>query len=124
MKEETLDARRNHLDNLKVLFPNINPALSYHALYKKLRAIENRFTRMSIKACNGDITAEELEAEDIKAFANLILILGHGGAPIYINQDPRGYALKIPDAWMRENRDKNLHTDMGGYGIIAPEISD
>lgn len=41
--------------------------------------------------------------------------------PIFVNRDPRGYALKIDDAWMREHR-PGLHQDWGGYGIIAPEI--
>lgn len=41
--------------------------------------------------------------------------------PVFINLDPRGYALKIDDEWMRR-KDAKLHTDMGGYGIIAPEI--
>lgn len=43
--------------------------------------------------------------------------------PVIINRDPRGYALKIDDAWfVNAVRGANLHTDMGGYGIIAPEI--
>jgi hypothetical protein len=42
--------------------------------------------------------------------------------PIFINRDPRGYALKIDDAWMRETN-AALHTDWGGYGIIAPEFN-
>lgn len=41
--------------------------------------------------------------------------------PIFVNRDPRGYALKIDDKWMREHK-AALHQDWGGYGIIAPEI--
>lgn len=41
--------------------------------------------------------------------------------PVFINRDPRGYALKIDDGWMREHN-AELHRDWGGYGIIAPEI--
>lgn len=42
--------------------------------------------------------------------------------PVFINRDPRGYALKIREIWMR-NYSGNLHRDWGGYGILAPEIT-
>jgi hypothetical protein len=37
---------------------------------------------------------------------------------VWLNQDPRGYALKID---LKEG--ERLHTDWGGYGIIAPDLS-
>ena len=43
--------------------------------------------------------------------------------PIFLNGDPRGYALKIPDDYVRDN-DLNIHRDWGGYGIIAPDLAD
>lgn len=46
--------------------------------------------------------------------------------PIFINRDPRGYALKVNDEWQREQKKAGKpyigHEDWGGYGIIAPEI--
>lgn len=42
--------------------------------------------------------------------------------PVFLNKDARGYALKINDEWMREHPDVRLHSDWGGYGILAPEI--
>lgn len=56
--------------------------------------------------------------------------------PIFVNRDPRGYALKIDEAWVREYSNNNpppsaanhavcrLHRDWGGYGIIAPDLTD
>ena len=41
---------------------------------------------------------------------------------IKINLDPRGYALKIQDKYIHENRIDDLHRDWGGYGILAPEL--
>ncbi len=41
--------------------------------------------------------------------------------PVFLNGDPRGYSLKIDDEWMRAKRPR-LHSDWGGYGILAPEI--
>ena len=44
----------------------------------------------------------------------------------FINSDPRGYALKI-DNETKVGRELiarvGLHTDMGGYGILSPEIT-
>jgi hypothetical protein len=40
-------------------------------------------------------------------------------AEAYCNGDPRGYALKI-DLQVGEE----LHRDWGGYGIIAPDLSE
>lgn len=46
---------------------------------------------------------------------------------LHINGDPRGYALKLDDAWTRQyNRTTTgdrLHSDMGGYGILAPDLT-
>lgn len=42
--------------------------------------------------------------------------------PVFLNQDPRGYALKIKDNYVRLHG-LNIYKDWGGYGIIAPEIN-
>ena len=42
--------------------------------------------------------------------------------PVFVNKDARGYALKIDDEWMRAHPGVWLHSDWGGYGILAPEI--
>ncbi len=54
-------------------------------------------------------------------FASIRSTKGNAPIPVFINRDPRGYALKINDEWMRANNAK-LETDWGGYGLIAPEI--
>lgn len=41
---------------------------------------------------------------------------------IFINLDPRGYALKIKSEYVRENN-LTIHTDFGGYGILAPDYN-
>lgn len=43
--------------------------------------------------------------------------------PVFINLDARGYALKIKDEYMLEHG-LNLHRDWGGYGIIAPDLTE
>ena len=41
---------------------------------------------------------------------------------IKINTDPRGYALKIEDSYVKEQK-LDIHRDWGGYGILAPDFS-
>ncbi len=43
--------------------------------------------------------------------------------PVFFNGDPRGYTLKIRDEYAREHQLK-IHRDWGGYGIIAPDLSE
>lgn len=40
---------------------------------------------------------------------------------VFLNRDPRGYALKIDSEYVRAHS-LAIHRDWGGYGIIAPEI--
>jgi hypothetical protein len=42
---------------------------------------------------------------------------------IFLNTDPRGYALKIPDDIVKENA-WTIHKDWGGFGIIAPDLNE
>lgn len=147
MNAKTLEAIRRHGETLLAAFPNAteqNPI----ALCKKLRRIETSLQRPLVDYCNGDFDAgengEKLDAITDKARSRVIVLLGITDAvtadAILINRDPRGYALKIDDEWMREkgwtlnrsNRHTNgsgsiavarLHRDMGGYGIIAPDLT-
>ena len=45
--------------------------------------------------------------------------------PVFINYDPRGYALKIKSEWTRGYAiaGGRIETDFGGYGLIAPEFT-
>ncbi len=40
---------------------------------------------------------------------------------VFLNRDPRGYALKINDEEVRA-RSLDIATDWGGYGLIAPDL--
>jgi hypothetical protein len=69
-------------------------------------------------------TEEEQDAffDSIRAKVDKILHFTEKNIPVFINHDPRGYALKIKDDYMREYK-LLLHQDWGGYGIIAPEFN-
>lgn len=43
--------------------------------------------------------------------------------PVFLNRDPRGYSLKIPDEYVSEH-ELDIHRDWGGYGILAPDFEE
>jgi len=43
--------------------------------------------------------------------------------PVFINHDPRGYALKIKSEYVKDHNLK-IHQDWGGFGIIAPDFTE
>ena len=101
---------------------------SYHEgleVYKKLHRIEARLNRIFTNECNGlSVLTEEQEEKRDAIILNKVKSLLPGCKTIFLNGDPRGYALKITTEEARELRDKgiNIYTDFGGYGILAPEF--
>lgn len=129
LTKPVLLARRieDHGRKLLAIFPNAverDPA----TLCRLLRRIELEGSKFAVRLCNGPEFPTP-EDEDNTGAAILIrakgLLFGNGpqDVPIFLNRDPRGYALKIDDAWMREHK-ADLHQDWGGYGIIAPDLSE
>lgn len=97
-------------------------------LCKKLRRLETEGERLAVAYCNGKMQSDAYDASSDKLMAKVNSLLGNGVdtsavVAVFHNGDPRGYALKIDDEWMRANaRDSRLHRDWGGYGIIAPDF--
>jgi hypothetical protein len=130
MNAKTLEAITRHGETLLRAFPNAtekNPV----TLCKKLRRIENAVAKPILDYTNGDngMTIEKLDVQTDKAYSRLLRLLGNT-TPILINRDPRGHALKINDAWSHQFNDGQyaakmpaLYTDMGGYGILAPDLN-
>jgi hypothetical protein len=105
------------------------------SLCKKLRRLETQAHAIGLQMCNGpEMTEEEIEIREQRVLNRLdeLLFWRSASVPVFVNKDPRGYALKIDDEWLRDQREHNklplgealraLHQDWGGYGIIAPEI--
>lgn len=121
---------------LLTIFPNATERDPVK-LCKKLRRLEAKAQAIALRLCNGPEYPNEHAADD-ECYALLLKVntlLDFIGAvvPVFINRDPRGYALKIDEEWMREHarplKDSNRHTvvatlhrDCGGYGILAPKI--
>ena len=113
MTTEQREAIIAHGRSLLAIFPNAIETDPL-TLCKRLYRIEVRASNAACNYCNaGDGDAWEREAEKAGIDANRVL----GTDRVWVNGDPRGYALKI-DLQPGEH----LHRDWGGYGIIAPEI--
>jgi hypothetical protein len=90
-------------------------------LCKKLRILENQAGAIALRLCNGPEYPggyDEVDKRCETILAKVRAILGDGPA-IFINRDPRGYALKIKDA---HEQKLDIEQDWGGHGIIAPEL--
>lgn len=121
-KSRMYDKITKHGENLNKIFGLDEDPV---ALCKKLLRLENKMTRVNTDWVNGDIEEDEQDKVEKQVLASLDKILGYKakGIPVFVNTDPRGYALKIKDDWVRKNRDKyQIYSDMGGYGILAPKF--
>ena len=98
-------------------------------LYKKLIRIEKKLHRLAEAECNGDVENSEAiwdrEEKKIKA-----LIGERWSTFLHLNGDPRGYTIKLDihhgDAVSAIDQRKQelggIHTDFGGYVILAPDF--
>jgi hypothetical protein len=112
-------------------------------LCKKLRKLENEAHKITTQLCNGfpDLYAEvaekvtkNLEDELDKIEQKVRDLLESYQRPrqfkkinaIFINGDPRGYALKLDTEtikYFEELGEDFPHKDWGGFGILAPDLS-
>lgn len=102
--------------------------LGFTGSYRTLKTIENQANRIATNYCNGYIEGDEVD-EALERIENRVKKLFGGTLPqgFFINRDPRGHALKINSGneagqvHHPEYIPQGLHTDWGGYGILAPE---
>jgi len=112
-----------HGRNLLEIFPEATERDPVE-LCRKLRRLEARGNAFALRLCNGPVYTEEREDKTALAIldkVNAILRFRETGPDVFLNRDPRGYALKIRESAMR-GKSLALHSDWGGYGIIAPHI--
>lgn len=127
MNAKTLAAVIEHGEALKLAF-RLGAAVDPVGLCRKLRRLEREAGAVALRLCNGPAYRSEEQADAITdaILGKVDALLGFKAqdVPVFVNRDPRGYALKIDDTWMMERRDLRLHRDWGGYGIIAPDLTD
>lgn len=133
-KREAMAARiKAHGLNLLGIFPCATERDPV-ALCKKLRRLEVEAARGALAYCNGEMETPAWEEFSDKILARVEKILQtrlmlSDVPPVLVNGDPRGYTLKISDEWMARDcaghrTGKKLHKDWGGYGILAPDLSE
>lgn len=128
MNAKTQAAIMEHGVNLLRIFPAAveNDPVK---LCKKLRKLEREGAAFGLRLCNGPEFQSEAKSDAVEEsiLNRLDALLGYmaAGVPVFLNRDPRGYALKIESDWMEARRDVvKLHRDWGGYGIIAPDLTE
>jgi hypothetical protein len=93
-------------------------------LAKKVHRLETIAHRLAEDYCNGLIESDDwhdIKEEKVLRSLDKLLRFTEQGIPVIMNGDPRGYALKIDDAYIREHN-ITIYRDFGGYGILAPEF--
>ena len=97
-------------------------------LCKSLRRLETKAQR--IQDIHGSGKYEEAAKEEAQLMNKLKNLLKPDSTPeeflkfgIFLNTDPRGYALKIPDDIVKQNN-WDIHKDWGEFGVIAPDLNE
>ena len=120
----------NHGKNLINIF-NLPETTDPVKLCKSIMRLETKAHRAATCLCNtntldqmnGYPEEQTSEADQDMFFAGIlakldkILNFEQQNIPVFINHDPRGYALKIKSEYVN---DLNIYRDFGGYGILAP----
>lgn len=114
---------KKHGEQLLVIFPKAkiqDPVL----LYQHLLRLQTSAEQITLRLCNGPEYSQGPDYVDklldkILQKVEDLLQAKQSGVNVFINRDPRGYALKIEDTDMIG---RVLHKDWGGYGILAPEL--
>ena len=124
-----------HGQNLNAIF---NTGIEPITLCKKLHRLEKKAAHATTCLCNTNTLnlielnrstgydVKQATEEEQKVFFDKITkdihkILGEESKEVvFINFDPRGYALKLRSEFVKN---KNIMTDWGGYGILAPDFT-
>lgn len=125
-KERMYQQIEKHGENLNKIF---HTKFDNITLCKKLRRLEAKAHKLAEDYCNGviDFEAQDIGEADIakkvaKILGDKVCKDGIATYPLVMNRDPRGYALKIDDEWLRSTN-YQIERDWGGYGILAPEFN-
>ena len=118
MNRELENKVRAHGEKLKTTF-RLSKSVDPVALSKKVFRLENKAHQLAEDTCSEYIEESELDKKIASIEKSLDKILGYKKKkiPVFINLDPRGYALKVDTSYPT-----TLPRDWGGYGLIAPDL--
>lgn len=122
----------NHYDRMaEFYFQVTNEKISQDEAKKlssKLLKFENLAHQETTAQCNGlrkfDAEADQYLESDLildGIATNVEKLFKNKLKGLFINYDARGYALKISDKVMKQEK-YNISQDWGGYGLLSPEI--
>jgi len=117
-KIELYNLIKKHGDNLKKIF-NLDKSVDSIKLCKSLFRLENKAQKLTLDFANGVIDQNYFDKKIEPLLIKVENILNVLDQPIFVNNDPRGYAFKISDTYVKN---KEIFKDWGGYGIIAPDL--
>ena len=130
-KERMYQEIREHGENLIRIF-NLPSDTDPVKICKKLHTIEKKISKINEDECNGIGDEIENHKKICKLMTSAKKILFPTQAAIleneelylavFVNGDPRGYALKIKSEYVSQNN-IGIYRDFGGYGIISPEFT-
>ena len=118
---------KKHGEDIKKIF-SLPASTDPVKLCKSLRRRETEAQMIQEVHGNGFYRlSAKLEA---KLMIKLKALLMPNGTPeeflkfgIFLNTDPRGYALKIPDEIVKANA-WTIYKDLGEFGILAPDLNE
>ena len=108
---------REHGDNLRLIF---DIDIDSVELCKKLFRLENKAHKFTTNHCNYGYSDNEFYSFEDEILSKVSEILGCDKNIMFLNGDARGYALKFTTEF---SKDKDIHKDWGGFGIIAPNYT-
>ena len=118
---------KKHGEDIKKIF-SLPASTDPIKLCKSLRRLETKAQR--VQDIHGSGKYEEAAKEEAQLINKLKNLLMPDSTPeeflkfgIFLNTDPRGYALKIPDDIVKQNN-WTIHKDWGEFGIIAPDLNE
>lgn len=117
-----------HIENIRAFFPGTKDA-DPATLAANLRVLEGQAHQAAEDYCNDSVyynsSQHDKDVERIGRELRKLLGWKAGDPRVFVNSDPRGYALKIDDGdvyRLFEEKKISIERDWGGYGILAPEF--
>lgn len=139
-KEELSNEIFTHLNRIAKLFGGWKKDMTindYKTIWEQFQKFENAYEHYSLLKCSSEkyhqYAEQKLDEMDNEIpetlcqwFVNPNLFKKY----IYLNQDPRGYALKLDTSDNKSSKNKpnelpidGLYTDWGRYIILCPKIN-
>lgn len=117
-----ISRERRHGLALQKIFP-ATKGMDPEELVASLAKVEKAAHKLAEDECNRPLPDGYVErrSAEILGWLDSILAFKAAKVPVFLNGDPRGYALKIQDGYVRA-RKLDIERDWGGYGILAPEF--